>query len=173
MSLRSRVVVMVSVTRPRAVEDSGSGVAVGRIGGRMVEMTIAAAAVTSAVPQAWRGAASQRRSRSITGSRSWAICADSRSMNSPQNPGGVVKAPTIRVAFFAGRGYYAGSIQPELDPTRPSVSVRTKKLAKGAFAEFVSVQSRPFGLAIRRFDSFLEGGGDVGILVWRSDPVDL
>lgn len=94
-------------------------------------------------------------------------------LDANRRKGGVVKAPTIRVALFAGRHYFSGSIQPELDPTRPSVRARTKKLGTAsAYAEAIQVQSRPFGIAVRKLD-FLEGPADVGILVWRSDPVDL
>lgn len=96
-----------------------------------------------------------------------------RTLEANRTKGGVVKAPTIRVALFAGRSYVSGSIQPELDPTRPTPRQRTKKLGtKGSYVEYVPVQSRPFGLAVRKF-GFLEGNADVGIVVWRSDPVPL
>jgi hypothetical protein len=95
------------------------------------------------------------------------------SLDATRRKGGATKAPTVRVALFAGSHYYSGSIQPELDPTRPSVRARTKKLGSGrAYSETVQVLSRTFGIAVRRLE-FLEGDADVGILCWRSDPVDL
>lgn len=82
--------------------------------------------------------------------------------------GGIGAAPTVRVALFWNAQVQAGSIQPELDPSRPKVAERRRKLGKGRFyTRFVDVQSRGFGLAVRTVPAL---GDDAGVVVWRAEP---
>jgi len=82
--------------------------------------------------------------------------------------GGVAGAPTIRVSMFWKDQVQSGSIQPELDPTRPKTAELRGKLAKARFfTRFLDVQSRGFGLAARTVPSL---GADAGVLLWRAEP---
>jgi hypothetical protein len=82
--------------------------------------------------------------------------------------GGIANAPTVRVALFWKDKLHAGSIQPELDPSVPRMKVRRARLAKAPFfAESIDVQTRPFGMAVRRLPAL---GDDAGAIVWRAEP---
>jgi hypothetical protein len=82
--------------------------------------------------------------------------------------GGMAYAPTVRVSLFWKDQVHSGSIQPELDPTRPRAATRRAELARArVFTRFLNVQSREFGLAVRRVPSL---GEDAGVIVWRAEP---
>jgi hypothetical protein len=91
-----------------------------------------------------------------------------RSFDSHATDGGLAHAPTVRVALYWKDKYYAGSIQPELDPFRPRPAARRSKLGKRAeYAESITVQERPFGMAVRALPAL---GEDTGFVLWRAEP---
>jgi hypothetical protein len=91
-----------------------------------------------------------------------------RSFEAHATDGGIAHAPTLRVALYWKDRYYAGSIQPELDPFKPRASLRRRRLgARGVYSEAVSVQERSFGMTVRQAP-FL--GEDAGFVVWRAEP---